>query len=254
MLLGRQQEAELWFRLSESKLDRLGVGSERTRSWLYTNFAGVLILAGDFERAERYERNAIGLKENALGRDHPDVAISLVGLASILTEEGRPADALPAVERALEILMKNGDPDSDLFARAQDAKGIALIALDRAIDAEPAFRTELRIYRTYFGSHDRLASFPLQGIGESRLLQGHPDAAIPFLEDVLRFREVGEPYAYLLAETRFSLARALWDSGQNRVRALKLARQAREGLADHKFPWREQLVVEWLRTHKVARS
>ena len=252
VLRGRLREAETWLGLSESILNRLGPGHERIRSWALNNFASALQMSGDLERAESFARQSLELKERTLGIDHPDVAITWGALSSILEEAGRPLEALECADRELDILSRNGDPESDQFVRAQVVRGQALIPLGRGKDAEEAFSTALRIYRNHEGSVDQLLAIPLQGIGDARLAQHQPDAAVTVLEDTLAKRLANEPIGYLVAETQFSLARALWESGRDRKRAMILAEEARRAFADHKFPRRERLITAWIATQKLT--
>jgi serine/threonine protein kinase len=245
----REREAETWMQLSESILDRLGPGYDRVRAWALNNFASVLQANGNHARAEATMRQAVALKEKVLGMDHPDVAISVHALANILDEVGRYQEALETVDRAIQILSTNGDPDSDLYAFAQNTRGEVLAALGRGSDAEAAQSLALRIFRTYPDPWERV-SFPLQGIGHARLVRGSPATAIPVLEEALRIRERERANEYLIAETRFSLARALWESGRDRKRGMSLAQQARKTFGSHVFPRREQAVVRWLAARK----
>jgi serine/threonine-protein kinase len=64
---------------------------------------------------------------------------------------------------------------------------------------------------------------PLTGLGMLQLARGRPAAAVPLLERALRLAP--EEAA---TETRFVLAQALWESKQDRPRALELASRARE--------------------------
>jgi eukaryotic-like serine/threonine-protein kinase len=249
VLLDKASEAEMWFHLSESILDRLGPGHERTRAWALNNFGGVMLMTGKLERAEQLARQALALKEQVLGKDHPDVAITLGSLSSILEEDGRPVEALAAADRLIEILAKNGDPESDTFAGANNSRGEALLALGKGREAEAAFEIALRIYERR-AEAELMASFPLQGIGNARLLQGQPGAAIAPLEEALRIREARSPIKVVVAETRFSLGRALWESGRDRKRGINLAQEARKALGSHAFPRRERKVVDWLAEHQ----
>ncbi len=245
------REAEVWFHLSESILDRLGPGHERTRAWAWNNFASALAInAGNLDRAEAFARRAVALKESVLGKDHPDVAISLYLLGMVLTENRKPAEGLASADRSLDILQKNDDPNPDFIASVQDTRGTALVALGRTSEAEACFLATSRIYRQDSRSTDRMQAFPLQGFGMVRLARGEPRAALPFLEDALRIREAGESIPYNVAETRFSLARALWESGGDRRRALKLATQAQQTYATGGYPKHERAVTEWLAEHK----
>ena len=242
----RPNEAETWLHLSESILDGLGPGHDRIRSWALNNFAGVLLMHGKLDRAESTARQAVALKEKTLGKDHPDLAISLDGLSNVLEEEGKAQEALAAADRAVEILSLNGDPESDSYARAQNVRGDALAALGKGREAEAAFSIALRIYRGQRDSGQQAVSFPLQGIGNARLIQGSASAAVPVLEEALRLRQEESPNQYLVAETRFSLARALWESGRDRKRSLNLAHEAQRTFGGHTFPRREQAVTRWI--------
>jgi serine/threonine protein kinase len=252
-LLGRPREAEVWLRLSESILNRLGPGHDRIRAWAKTNFGNVMQGMGDFARAERLATEAVELKEKALGKDHPDVALSLGNLSSILEEEGQAEKALVYADRACDILARNGDRDSEIYASKLVARGEALVDLGRAADAEASFERALRIFRMY-GENDRSGACALQGLGNARLAQGHPDAAIAPLEDALRIRDTDEPIKWAVAETRFTLARALWESDGDRRRALGLAKSARAILATINLPRRQKAVVDWLAQHPQVKK
>jgi tetratricopeptide (TPR) repeat protein len=246
----RPREAATWFRLSESILDRLGTAQDRVRGWALNNFALVRAFGGDLTGAIQLSRQAVTLKEHALGKDHPDVAITLENLASFLSEDDHPAEALEVARRALDILLRNGDPESPTIAYARDTAGASLIALRRTLEAEALFESELQRLRHQDPS-SRAVAFPLQGVGASRLAMGEPEAAIPFLEEALRLREAREPTKYNVAETRFSLAQALWESKKDRERALNLAAHAHEMYAANDFRRKERAVAEWLATHKL---
>jgi ATP/maltotriose-dependent transcriptional regulator MalT len=244
----------MWFRLSDAILDRLGPGQDRTRAWALNNLANAMFLSGAFVKAEALAREAVTLKEPALGKDHPDVAISLVILAATLVEEGRPAESLSTADRALNLMTKNGDPDPGHLAMLHHARGDALTELGRAIEGEAAFATELRLTRNGAEIPRRMIAIPLEGVAEARLAQGHPEAAVPVLEEVLHIREAEEPFKVCRAETRFNLARALWDSHGNRTRARKLAEGARQLLEGEPFARRRIRVVEWIATHRHGKS
>lgn len=250
--LKKPREAETWLRLSNSILDRIGPGDKRTRAWATHNFAYVLWFTGDFERAELFVRDAITLKEQALGKEHPDVAISLDVASVILRELGRNTEALQYADRSLDILIKNGDSDSDFIANSRMTRGEALVALGRGQEAETSFATGLKVVVRELGTQSRQTAFGLQGLGDSKLVQGEPADAIPYLRDALRIRETSAEPDVLLAETRFSLARALWESGRDKKHALQLAKRAKDALVPLNFPRRKRTVARWLADHGAS--
>ena len=86
-------------------------------------------------------------------------------------------------------------------------------------------------------------------IGVARLETGDAAGAVPSLERALKMRERPGTRPRELAETRFALARASWDAGGDRARAIELARAAAE--ADRGNVGRaEALAAEeaWLRS------
>jgi hypothetical protein len=93
----------------------------------------------------------------------------------------------------------------------------------------------------------------LHGYGTLRLAQGRAADAIPMLEQALEIREGTNADATFTADTRFSLARALWETGKNRRRALSLAAAAREAYAKHQRPREETAVGAWLAAQQRAR-
>jgi hypothetical protein len=78
---------------------------------------------------------------------------------------------------------------------------------------------------------------------------GDVAAAVSNLEHALRIRLDPDFDPALLAETRFGLARALWESGGDRTRALSLARAAREAYERNNRPRQLSAVDAWLAVH-----
>jgi len=64
--------------------------------------------AGDYAGAEPLLRQALAIREKALGPDHPDVANSLNNLAGLLETTGDYAGAEPLLRRALAVNEKAG--------------------------------------------------------------------------------------------------------------------------------------------------
>jgi tetratricopeptide (TPR) repeat protein len=216
---------------AEAILDRIGPGTERIRSWAKNNYAAMLEQRGEYARAASLTEEAVGLKEVALGKDHPDVALSLANLALLQNELGRPAEALATANRAVSIFLSNGDPDSGQCANAYNSVGEAFILLGRYAEAERPFAEAARITRQALGARHVEIAYPLFGLGRVKLAAGDPAKAVPLLEESLSIREEGEHDPVRIADTRFALARALWDSGRDRRRAIALATRANDAYA-----------------------
>ena len=245
--LGRHREAERWADLANAILERLGPGHERLRGWAMQSQSANAWAIGDLARALQLAEQAVALKERALGKDHPDVAVSLYGLGLILKDNGRAVDGLEVLNRAIAIFTNFGDPASRWLADALANRGEVLSALGRVADAEAAFVQAIQLYE-----NQRLTpwdGFPFAGMGDLKLAQRRPAAAIPFLERALEIRKQNHVHERLIADVRFSLARAIWDSGGEKHVAVSLATAAREVYARHPRLNMEATVVAWLAEH-----
>ena len=62
---------------------------------------------GDVHEAEQLYRRTLVLKENLLGADHPDVAVTVNNLAVLYKNQGRYAEAERLYRRALTIFERS---------------------------------------------------------------------------------------------------------------------------------------------------
>jgi len=91
--------------LLEQALGTLGALGEfhRNIAQVMNSLAHVNLAQGLDEQAERLYRQAIDIRRRSVGEDHPDYGHSLEHLAGLLVWKGRPAEALPLLERASRI-------------------------------------------------------------------------------------------------------------------------------------------------------
>ncbi len=116
--------------------------------------------AGDYRDAEGPYTQALALRENALGPEHPDVAESLNNLAELYRAQGRYAEAELLYERALAIDEKALGPEHP--ALATDLNNLAGLyhAQGRYAKAEPFFKRALVVAEKTLGpEHPNVATF-----------------------------------------------------------------------------------------------
>ena len=118
-------------------------------------------------------------------------------------------------------------PASGEAAYTLSNRGEYLVALGRPGEALEPIRRGLAAWEAQSGPRSPLLGYPLTALGRALLALARPSDALPPLERALRLREAGEQDPFLVAETRFALARALWDAERDRTRALILAKKAR---------------------------
>ena len=247
----RSRDAERWARLANALLDRPGNDDARVRAWVRQNHGIALATAGELERAAALFEQAASLKERSVGKEHPDVAISLDGLAWALISLDRPAEALSAANRAVAIHAAHTSQDGLMLANALSNQGRVLLALGRKSEARAAFETALRTVDGPYRGADRALAETVAGLGELELAEEQPKTAIPLLEKALvmyeRYHWGTTPLA---SASRFALARALWEAGGNRRRARALAVQARDAYASNQRTQRAREVETWLGSHR----
>jgi tRNA A-37 threonylcarbamoyl transferase component Bud32/tetratricopeptide (TPR) repeat protein len=222
-------QARRWTDASEAVLGRLG-GHDLQRAWLLNNLACIEGLRGQKEPSLRFNQEALSLKQKVLGPDNSDVALSEGNVAVALLELGREQEALTHVDRSLDILSRGVGVGHPEYATQLNNRGEILNALGRYRDARGAFESSRIIWERELGLEHRNLGYVLTGIGESYLGERDPVSALAPLERAWRIREAKETDPWR-GVTRFALARALWDSDRDRLRALELAVSARESYA-----------------------
>jgi tetratricopeptide (TPR) repeat protein/predicted Ser/Thr protein kinase len=189
------------------------------------NLAMVREAHGEHAGAMQAHERALAIKERVFGERHPRVANTLNNLALLQQELGEHARARELHERALSIWETAYGPDHPDVAMSLTNLGHIDLASGDLVRAEARYARALDIRERTLGEAHLLLGSPLSGLAEIRLAQGRPGDALQLAERALQVRERGAPPVDL-AETRFVVAQALWESGEDRPRALVLARQA----------------------------
>jgi class 3 adenylate cyclase/tetratricopeptide (TPR) repeat protein len=132
---------------------------------------------------------ALAIRENALGPDHPDTAMSLHNLAFLLGEQGDLSAARPRYERALAIREKELGPNhpdtvmslNNLASLLQDQGDLAA--------ARPGFERALAINEKALGPDHPDTARNLNNLAALLQDQGDLAAARPLFEQALAIRE-----------------------------------------------------------------
>jgi tetratricopeptide (TPR) repeat protein/predicted Ser/Thr protein kinase len=249
--LGRPKEGEFFLQLAESFLDRNGPGNEQIRAWILTDRVANRCRQGTFDGTQALSEEAIRLKQQAVGPDHPDVAIGFTSLAVTLLSSNQPEAALEAANRAIDIFVKYGDPEAFQFAIALANQGEALNVLERYQEAEGACQSSIRIFQSQQSNPPQPESaYAFRGLGEAMIGQGQPRAAIGPLQKTLQLCGPARCDPILVADTNFALAKALWDTGTDRRRARSLALAALTAYEGARRTARRDAVEQWLGAHR----
>ena len=106
---------------------------------------------GKYAKAEPLYRRLLGIREKALGPDHPDVAACLNNLAGLYRAQGKYAKAEPLYRRLLGIREKALGPDHpDVAACLNNLAGLYR-AQGKYAEAVPLYRRSLGIWEKDLG-------------------------------------------------------------------------------------------------------
>jgi len=226
-LQSRPDAAEVWSRLAETLLERMG-GHEIIWGWLLNNRSALRQGQGRPAEALEDARRAVETKEKVLGAAHPDLAYSLNNVALCLDGFGDVAGAVDSLARAAAIIENGLGADHPRTAWILSNYSELLNRVGRFAEARNAASRALAVFERESDPEGLFITYALVALGTSALGLGSIDVALPALERANQIRSAKEPDPAPRAEARFMLARALWEQGQDRARARSLAVIARD--------------------------
>ena len=250
----RFDAGEIWSRLAETVLDRMG-GHDLIRGWLSNNRAAMRATQGRLRDALRETDLAIAAKQKVLGTEDADVGLSIVNAAIYLDELGETSAALEYAERAVRIIQATLGLDHPRAAIALVSYADILVRLERFAEAREPAQRALAVFGRETDPDGLTVTYPLTALGRSLVGSGHVAEAVPLLERAVSIRDAKETLTDKLGEVHFALGRALWEVGTEHSRALELAVRARaEYLATPATPatQRELGAIDlWLANHSL---
>ena len=153
------------------------------------NTAMSLKEAGDYPGAEPLLRQALAIRERALGPDHPDVAVSLNNVAALLYAKGDYAGAELLFRRALAIDEKALGPDHPRVATDLDSLAELLRDKGDYSAAEPLYRRALAIDEKALGPNHPDVARDLNNLSLLLEAKGDYAEAEPLLRRALAIGE-----------------------------------------------------------------
>ncbi|MCC7138129.1 MAG: tetratricopeptide repeat protein [Planctomycetes bacterium] len=151
--------------------------SDLARARSLAERADLLRKASKLREAVAAARESLALLEQALGKDHPDVATSLDDLAGLLLELGEFSASQPLCERALAIREKALGPDDLLVAASRNRLGLLSLKQGAYDEARRQFERALAVREKALGPDHPLVAAVLQNLTDAhRLLGAYDDA------------------------------------------------------------------------------
>jgi serine/threonine-protein kinase len=169
---------------------------------------------GLLEEAEPWLRQALQMRQDALGREHPDVAASMDDLARLLRDKGQSEEAERMCREALAMRRK-------LLGNESMEVATSLVSLGRILDnrgryeaAEAQYRESLAIRRRLRGDESADVAESLNNLATVLQARSHYERAEPLLRESLAIRRglLGDDHP-LVSESRNNLANLLQNEG-----------------------------------------
>jgi serine/threonine protein kinase len=248
---GHIDDAIRWSEAAAAVLQRLG-GHELLHAWLLNNLGCAYSVHHEVESSIKALKEGLEIKQKLLGFDDPDVGRSEGNLGNVLEEAGRYEEGLKHVERSIAIVEKKLGPLHPELAAQFETRGEILRALDRPEEARQSFDRAIFISEPELAPNALVLAYALTGLGQIYLAEAQPENAVAPLERAMKVRadQGGDPGDR--AATSFALARALWESGHEQARALRLAGEAKAAYAKVAMTKDLAKVDVWLRTHNAS--
>jgi tetratricopeptide (TPR) repeat protein len=177
------------------------------------------------------EERAVAIKIKVHGPEHQDVARSLMSLGMFHYLRRDNATAIATLRRVLSIYEKTIGTEHVEYAEALHDLGGLLRAEKRWAEALPLHERAAAVFAKTIAPDAPDLAAAYMAVGECLQALGRAAAAVEPLEHALAIFAKHGNDAESLADTRFALAKALWDAGRDRPRALSLMAQARDGFA-----------------------
>jgi tetratricopeptide (TPR) repeat protein/predicted Ser/Thr protein kinase len=212
---------------ARAALDRLG-NAPLLEADYYLHHGSLALARGDNEHASEYHHRALEIREEQLGADHPEVAISLTNISNALRGQGQHHESEEMARRALAIFESQLGADHPYTAASHNNIGNSLVEQGRHIawddperarpyfeEGEEHYRKAVAIREANFGAEHPSVALNLHNLGEAQRLGGKYSEARKTLERSLAIKRqhMDEDHpSFVLTST--ALARVLIELGE----------------------------------------
>jgi tetratricopeptide (TPR) repeat protein len=181
--------------------------------------------------AQQTFQQVVELAKKNLKRHERVYTQALSGLANIHEVQGQHDKALKLRQQALEMRERSLGPEHFNTALLRVNMASSHLELGNAARALAICEKELPLFEKTVGLDSPNGVLPVTGKGEALLALGRASEAVPLFERVLQVLEGRTGRPEVVASAQYNLAQALWATGQQPERALRLALTARDTFA-----------------------
>src|SRR5712691_3130 len=137
---------------------------------------------GQYTEAELPLQRALAIREQALGRDHPDIATSLYNLAFLSRDQGKHEQAKLLFQHALEIRQQVFGPNHPNVAECLNNLAWLYYAQGKYEQAESFYQRGLVIYERVLGPNNHYVGDSLNGLALLYGAQSKYEQAEPLMQ------------------------------------------------------------------------
>ncbi|MCP4423802.1 MAG: tetratricopeptide repeat protein, partial [Chloroflexi bacterium] len=182
----------------------------------HTQLALTLETVGQVKETTQHLYEALAIRRQQLGQEHPDTAFTYLILGFNLRTLGKFDEALRVMEKSLHICKKIHGPVHPDTARSLNGVGLILYRMNRPVESHTHFQQALSIRLQILGSHhnDTIMSFNNVGISLQEL--GRYDEAVNHFQQALSgWEDLYGPQHHETAITCHNLGKCLRLMGRN---------------------------------------
>ena len=164
------------------------------------------------------------ISEKAFGRDHPEVARTLNGLATLYVSQSRYGDAEPLYRRSLAIREKALGSDHPDIAQLLNNMALLYLNQRRYPEVESVYQRSLAIREKALGRDHPVVAVSLNNLAGLYRRQGRYGDALPIIRRTLLQRTANKTIAFpvLLAAEQQNLLDAASVCGELRSRPARV--------------------------------
>lgn len=212
-------------------------------------FALAYLEQGDKQRGLKEIERVLELGA-AARKDSLDYAFAatLAGNFHYRAQDYPAAEAL--LREALAIQEATQGRDHDDVVGVRNAVATLMMRQGRAAEAVAIFTDHVELLDKQLDPKISLLATTLYGLGGAHLAAGDADKALPVGERALEILRRNPGSAHDAALAKWVVARAVWETGGDKARALQLAREAHSALAETIERQRTAEIAEWLAAHQ----
>ena len=162
------------------------------RAQLLDALGGIHTDLGLYDEARPLLEEALAIRERLYGREHLEVAETLIRLGTLARLSGK-GDAVPLLRRALALREARLGRDSPEVADLLNTLGTALAVQGSSGEAELLLRRSLALRERLWGDRDPRVALVLHNLSGLALQRGRTDEARELLRRALAIREAALP-------------------------------------------------------------